>query len=178
MTKKLIILLAIAICCVAVGMGCSKNNENTQSKVKNPILTINNQHDTKPLGTLATPDTGKIYVNIGVKFNGIIGNKLNVMPELSDSGNLIGSYGLIYYDSNILKNKTIVKFYNDVVLKSKCNYVILVNAQNPKQGISISSSGALSKGTLNKIDHNYEIINSTELANIDFNSKTFSWKNS
>lgn len=171
--KKKIVIVLIAISFAAIGVGCSSNDNKIQPSIQTTSQESNN---TKPLGSLATPSTGKIEVNIGT-YPGIVGNELTVIPELSGDGNSIGSYGLIYYDSTILKNETLVKFYNDVVLKSKCNYIVLVNTQDPKQGISISSSGTLNKGTVSKVDNNSEIINSTQLAIIDSNSKTFTWQN-
>ncbi|WP_297439377.1 hypothetical protein [uncultured Clostridium sp.] len=172
--KKIFILAAIIIVVAVVGAGCSKD---TSTPPKTTSLSA--QSKNLPLGTQATTKTGRIYVNMGKTFKGITGMNdsqlLMVMPELSGGGYDIGSYGVLNYNST-MTNETLVQFFNDIVTKSNCNYIVLINAQDPKEGISLSSAGTLSKGVVTHEFNDYTIQHDTELALIDKTDKTFTWQ--
>ena len=186
MKKKIIIIAAIVIGFVVIGGGYSKYNSKdktinqTSSSVVAKQTTVVKPKSSKGmlLGTQATTKTGKIYVNMGKSISGIKGMSgpelLMVLPSLSGSGNDIGSLGVAYYNSELTK-ESLATFYSEVVAKSKCDYVTLVNIDNPNLAITIDSAGTFSKGSLDK-KPDYELSKTTEMGLLSDNNKTVEWQ--
>ena len=185
MKKKIVIIVAVIIAFAIAGVGCSKDSSDTKVVKKNipniatkQTSTVNKSSKGMLLGTQATTKTGKIYVNMGKSISGIKGMSgpelLMVLPSLSGSGNDIGSLGVAYYNSELTK-ESLATFYSEVVAKSKCDYVTLVNIDNPNLAITIDSAGTFSKGSLDK-KPDYELSKTTEMGLLSDNNKTVDWQ--
>ncbi|MGL4760429.1 MAG: hypothetical protein ACRCWG_03140 [Sarcina sp.] len=150
----------------------------TTSEVPSPVVKQIKSIKSIPLGTQATTKTGKIYVDMNKSFEGIKGMSkpelLMVLPSLSGNGTDIGSHGVAYYNSDLTK-ESLANFYNEIVTKSKCDYITLVNIKDNTTGIVITSSGAFSKGSLAK-GSDYELSKTSEMGLLSDNNKTVEWQ--
>ena len=189
MKKKIIIIAAIIIGFAVIGVGCSKDTPTKSTSNKKTTSPSESTETIKdmPLGTKATKSTGRIYVDMKKKFVGITGmgnaNSLMVFPSLSGGGYDIGSYGVAYYNPNEITDKSLIEFTKDVVNRSNCNYITLINSNDPSKGLTIISdptyllNTSFTKGVL-KEGFTYSLKEDTSIGFIKNNKlNEIEWKN-